>query len=146
MAVIQGQAFELVVAVVLARSLGVSDEMGSVLGGRLGLHQAIETIKSLIDVPGYRLDAEAAKAWVQLAEKAAVARNRAIHSPWVAVAENDEHVTGLNATIGRGGFGDVTRRNPSSLDEDLALLELVLHQGASLAGILVDASAQNPAS
>jgi hypothetical protein len=130
--------------VVLARSLRVSDEMGSALGARLGLQNAIETIKSLIDVPGYPLDVERARAWMQFAEKAAAAKNRAIHSPWVAVAENDEHVAGINATVGRGGFDDVTLRDPSALDEDLALVEFARHQGTALAGILVDASAQQP--
>jgi hypothetical protein len=143
-AVIKAQGLESIVSIVLTRSLGVSQEAGSILAGYMGLRGTIEAIKSLSDLPDYRLDAAAAKVWVRLATKASDARNGAIHSPWVAVAEHDEHTVGLNAAVSRRR-AKVTRADPGKqLDQVIALIERATLDGAALSGVLVDVSGQGP--
>lgn len=61
-------------------------------------------------LPDYPLEADAVKAWAKLADKAATARNRAIHSPWIADAETGE----VRHPIGRGLKLEGTERRPTS--------------------------------
>ena len=139
--VVKAQGLETIVSVVLAHSIGASLDVGSVLAGHMGLSSAIGAIEKLTDQPGYGLDAEAAKAWVILAGEAAAARNKAIHQPWAAVAENDEHTVGLNARLDRRR-SKLTRADPASeLERTTELLDRAMVEGAALAGILRDVSA-----
>lgn len=135
--VIKAQGFESIVSIVLAHSLAVSLEVGSLLAGHMGLTGTIDAINKLSEQPDCRLDGQGAKAWVILAREATAARNRAIHQPWAAVAENSEHTVGLNARLDRRR-SKFTRADPSELDETTELLDRAMVAGADLAGILVD--------
>lgn len=134
--VIKVQGFESIASIVLAHSLAVSLEDGSLLAGQMGVTGTIDAINKLSEQPDYRLDGEGAKAWVILAREATAARNRAIHQPCAVVAENDEHTLGLNARLDRRR-STFTRADPSELDETTELLDRAMVVGADLAGILV---------
>jgi hypothetical protein len=143
MVVANGQAFERVASIILARSLGVSDDLGAILAGYMTTRPVLEVIATLSELPDFRLEPAATKDWLRLARRAWEARNEAIHSPWVAVAENGEHTVGLNATVSRRN--KVTRGDPSKLVDTMNLLSQATHDGAVLAGVLVDLSAGDPA-
>lgn len=85
-----GQAFEVTVALVLARSLDVSDEIGSLVAGQLGVATVLRMIALLAGYHAYPLDAAKVKKWVEQAQKANAGRNAAIHESWAADAETGE--------------------------------------------------------
>jgi len=86
----KGQQFEVVVSLVLAQSLKVSQEVGPAVGGHLGVARALQLIKLLAGAPDFPLDIHQVKQWVKQAEKANALRNGAIHDPWAAHAETGE--------------------------------------------------------
>jgi hypothetical protein len=142
--VLKGELLEAAVAIVLAHSREGDEEAGQVEAAKLGLAGAIKTIAKLTDLPGYPLDAGAVKAWVKLARKAKLTRDRAIHQPWAAVAENSEHTVGLNARLDPRD-STIMRTDPAELDEIIALINRAGTEGFALVGRLWDVSAGNAA-
>jgi hypothetical protein len=138
--VLKGQLLEAAVAIVLAFSRGVDEEAGRVEAAKLGLGRAIQAIGKLSATPGYPLDADAAKAWVSLAKRAKLARDMAIHQPWAAVAENDEHTVGLNARVDPRD-ASIVRSDPGDLEEIITLISRAGTEGFALVGRLWDVSA-----
>lgn len=142
--VLKGQLLEAAVAIVLAFSHGTDEEAGRVEAAKLGLGRAIGTIAKLAGEPGYPLDNVAVTAWVKVAREAKLARDAAIHQPWAAVAENDEHTVGLNARLDPRDSGTV-RAEPGDLDDSIALISRAGTDGFALVGRLWDVSAGNTA-
>jgi hypothetical protein len=142
--VLKGQLLEAAVAIVLAFSRGADEETGRVEAAKLGLGRAIETIAELAGKPGYPLDTDAVKAWVKVAREAKLARDTAIHQPWAAVAENDEHTVGLNARLDPRDSA-IVRADPGDLDESIALISRAGTDGFALVGRQWDVSAGNTA-
>jgi hypothetical protein len=85
-----GQAFETTMGNVLAQSLNVAPEVGTSVGGLLGVAKALQLIDLLAGAPEYPLNPQDVKNWVKQARKANEMRNAAIHDPWAAVAETGE--------------------------------------------------------
>ena len=85
-----GQAFELTVGLVLAQSLGISPENGSLVAAQLGVAGTLKLIAGLAKQDGYPLDANAVVRWLKNADQANAGRNRAIHVPWAADSETGE--------------------------------------------------------
>lgn len=86
----KGQVFETTVGNVLTQSLKVAPEVGSSVGGLLGVAKALQLIELLAGAPEYPLNPQDVKKWVKQARQATEMRNGVIHNPWAAVAETGE--------------------------------------------------------
>jgi hypothetical protein len=124
-AVMNSHALELVALIVLAQSLGVSIQVGSIVSNHAGLRSTLAIIRSVSELPDYPLDAGAVKEWLKLAERAVTARNRVIHTPWMQTESGQ-----LAATLHPGW---VTHPAASTdVDEDADLLMKTALAGQAL--------------
>lgn len=123
----RSQQLELCTAQILARALGVEESVARLLASKMG-HSALLNVLAELATKSQcgRLDAKALASWARQAQVANQARNRVIHSPWIAKDDGDI------AFILANGSMAVVARNEDDLREDIAALEQAVHRALEL--------------
>jgi hypothetical protein len=121
-----GQAFEVHVALVLGRLLGLENEVALRVGRRLQISACLDLIAELALLPSSQLDVTRIQPWLKVARTANDARNRVIHSPWYG----DPSTGRLQGVITKKG--GVETRSAAQLQRDVDSILLATEEAQAL--------------
>jgi hypothetical protein len=134
-AVNASHGLEMISAWTLARALGIDAHRGHIVASTAGLLGTLRIIEALSVRDEFALSREDVTGWLKAAHKARDARNRVIHTPWIADGEEGANVVG---TLKKGLTFEL--RSGETLAADVALIDAA----CTLAAQIRDANLSKP--